>query len=85
MTTLRINVNDLTLEYIAELKQRFKNKILEINVFSKLQDETDYLLSNEANRKHLETAMENVKNGNVITYDYTEFIKEYDQKIAAAL
>jgi len=93
METLTFETKDLTLEFIADLKQRFTDSVFELKIFDKTKakvsrkrmNETDYLLSTDANRKHLERAIENVNNGNVVTYDFDEFVKEYDAKIQAAL
>jgi len=40
-------------------------------------DETDYLLRSNANKKQLLDALENVKQGRVITVDLDEYEKNY--------
>jgi len=89
METLTFETKDLTLEFIADLKQRFTDSGFELKIFDKTKakvsrkrmNETDYLLSTDANRKHLERAIENVNNGNAVTYDFDEFVKLKTQKI----
>lgn len=39
------------------------------------EDETTYLMKSEANKKHLLTALENVKKGNLIHVDLDEYEK----------
>jgi len=83
------------LEFLKDLLNRLNFKYKQFTetalektntkVSRKRMNETDYLLSTDANRKHLERAIENVNNGNVVTYDFDEFVKEYDAKIQAAL
>ena len=49
ITTYRLNSKELSNEIIRSIKEAFKDKDIEITV-SDLMDETDYLLSTEANR-----------------------------------
>lgn len=41
------------------------------------EDETEYLLRSQANKKHLLDALENVKQGQVISVDLDEYEKSY--------
>ncbi|WP_107670787.1 hypothetical protein [Cyanothece sp. BG0011] len=41
------------------------------------EDETEYLLSSQANKKQLLDALENVKQGQVISVDLDEYEKSY--------
>ena len=47
------------------------------------QDETEYLLSSPANREHLEKAIENVKQGKVITFENLEQAIQRAEELAA--
>jgi hypothetical protein len=53
-TTFRINANDLDQDFFDRLKAMFKGKEIEIIVHETPEmDETAYLLSVPANRKHI--------------------------------
>lgn len=41
------------------------------------EDETEYLFSSQANKEHLLDALENVKQGQVISVDLDEYEKSY--------
>lgn len=61
-TVYRLNVNELNDVFIESLKATFKDKEIEIAVYE--VDETAYLISSEANRARLLSAVRNVKNNN---------------------
>lgn len=61
-TVYRLNVNELNNAFIESLKSMFKDKEIEIAVYE--VDETAYLMSSEANRARLLSAVRNVKNNN---------------------
>jgi hypothetical protein len=78
MTSLLIeieNPQDVQLfQYLVE-KLGFKVKTLKNN---DVMDETEFLLSTEANKKRLLQSVENVKNGTNLTYiDLEDIKKEY--------
>ena len=55
----RVNASELDDRFLESLKALFGDRQIEIVVSS--VDETDYLLSNEANRSHLLRAIKNVE------------------------
>jgi PHD/YefM family antitoxin component YafN of YafNO toxin-antitoxin module len=59
--TYRLRVNELG-KLIEILKNSYADKEMEITV-QEVEDETDYLLSNEANRKHLERSFASIESG----------------------
>lgn len=79
LSTYRLNADELDIHFLDALKTLFQNKTIEIVVtdvteevdLSALEtDETEYLLSSEANKHRLLTAIENVENGqNLISVD----------------
>ncbi|MDX2001620.1 MAG: hypothetical protein SFW35_04270 [Chitinophagales bacterium] len=58
--TYRLNASELNEEFLSNLKTMFKGKDLELTVHVK-EDETDYLLKTEANKKQLLSAVSDVK------------------------
>ena len=67
-STYRINTKQLDSSFIEALKLNYPDKEIEIVVYE--VDETAYLLSSEANRKHLLNSVENVKNkSNLVEVD----------------
>ena len=67
----RLNAEELDYQFLESLKSLFKNKEIEI-VVSEV-DETTYLMSSAANRRHLLQAIKNIEEGtNLITVDIDE-------------
>lgn len=66
-TIVHLNLNELNIDLIKSLKTIFKGKnpLVTLTVESE-QDETEYLLSSEANRKVLEKSLNEAKTGNLI-------------------
>ena len=61
-----LNANELDDQFLESLKVLFGDRRIEIVVSS--VDETEYLMSNPANREHLLRAIKNVEEGrNLIT------------------
>jgi hypothetical protein len=75
-TTYHLNVNELSVELINSIKAAFKDKTVDITVSESI-DETDYLLSSEANKKMLEESIQQLKDGKGISFSIEEFQKKY--------
>ncbi len=73
-TSFHIKANELDEKFIKGIKAMFKNKRITISVEEEM-DETEYLLSTEANRKHLEKAVKNVKGGKTIKVDIDKYLR----------
>ena len=60
--TYRLKPEELNDDFFRTIKQMFMGKEVAITV-EEVQDETDYLMSNKANRAHLLQAVEDMING----------------------
>lgn len=76
ITTYKLNANQLSEEIIKSIKEAFGNKDIEITVSDEM-DATEYLLSSEANKKHLYKSIEQFKNGEVISMTVAELQAKY--------
>ena len=76
ITAYHLNVNELTLDFIEVLKKLYSGKSISITVEPKM-DETEYLLSTEANKNALKKAIESNEG---YEFSITEF-----QKLSSAL
>ena len=79
VTIYKLHVNELNADLIRSIKSAFKNKTVEITV-SDAVDETEYLLSSEANRKSLERSIRQAEEGELTTFTVTEFQEKYGSK-----
>ena len=75
-TTYRLNAKELSVELIQSIQAAFKDKNIEITVTDQV-DETDYLLSTEANKKHIYKAIEELEQGNGIPMSLAELQEKY--------
>jgi antitoxin YefM len=75
-TSFRLNEKELTDDIINVIRIAFKNKEIEITV-SDFLDETEYLLSSEANKKHLQKSIADIENGEGITFTLNELEEKY--------
>ena len=71
--TYRLNANELNEDFLKSVKALFKTKRISIFVEEEM-DETDYLLSTEANRKHLEAA---IKSNDGYEFSSIEELKKF--------
>ena len=76
ITTYKLNTRELTDEIIRSIKEAFKDKDIEITVSDQM-DETDYLLSTEANRKHLYESMKELEEGKGISMSLADLKERY--------
>ena len=60
-TTYRLHTDELSENFIKAVKQTFKDRNIEI-IVQEVQDETEYLLSSQANKEHLLRSIQNVAN-----------------------
>ena len=75
-TTYHLNVNELSVELLNSIKAAFKDKTIDITVSESI-DETAFLLSSEANKKMLEESMQQLKNGEGVTFSIEELQNKY--------
>jgi hypothetical protein len=75
--TYQLKPYELTVDFFESLKQTFKDRDIVLSVKA-IQDETDFLLSTEANRKQLFEALEAAKKGEFV---HTMTLEELDAMI----
>ncbi len=75
-TTYKLNANQLSEDILRSIKEAFKDKEIEI-VVSDSVDETEYLLSAEANKKHLYKSIEELEEGKGIAMTLAELQEKY--------
>jgi hypothetical protein len=77
MTTIfRLNEKEFTDDVVNTIRAAFKNKEIEITI-SDVFDGTEYLLSTEANRKHLQRSMNDIAEGKGISFTLNELQEKY--------
>ncbi len=75
-TTFRLNEKEFSEEIVKAIRAAFKNKEIEITI-ADCMDETEYLLSTEANKKHLQKSMDDIDSGRGITLTLNELQVKY--------
>jgi hypothetical protein len=78
----RLNTRELGNSFITSVRDAYPDQNIEITV--REQDETEYLCASPANRERLEAAIENVKQGNMITFETLEQAIQCAEDRAAA-
>jgi antitoxin YefM len=61
-STYRVRADELTDAFVQALKVTYKDKEIEI-VVSDVVDDTDYLLSTQANKEHLLESIKEIESG----------------------
>ena len=64
-TTFHIEASELNNIFLDKIQSLFQDKKLVITVEEEM-DETEYLLSSEENKKHLQKSIEQLRNGQTI-------------------
>ena len=77
--TYKLHVNELSTELINAIKEAFKGKIVSITIQDDI-DETDYLLSNEANKQFLEASEAELREGKGVMFTVEELRAKYGQE-----
>ncbi|MBY0434435.1 MAG: hypothetical protein K2U26_10025 [Cyclobacteriaceae bacterium] len=75
-TTYKLNANQLSEDILKSIKEAFKDKEIEITVTDAM-DETEYLLSTEANREHLYRSIEDLERGKGVPMTVAELQEKY--------
>ena len=78
-TSFRLNEKEFTDEIINLIRTAFKNKEIEI-IISDFSDETEYLLSNEVNKKRLLKSMKDIEKGEGISFTLNDLQEKYSGK-----
>ena len=76
ITTFKLNTRELSSDLIQSIKDAFKDKDIEITVTDQI-DETEYLLSTEANKKHLYKSIDDLEKGLGIPMTLAELQEKY--------
>lgn len=77
-TLVRIKADELNKTFLDFIKQSFKGKRIAVHVYEDDEmDETEYLLSTEANKKHLEKSIEEIAEGKGISFTVQELQEKY--------
>ncbi len=67
-TTYHLSANELSEDILNSIKSLYKGKTISITVEPEM-DETEYLLSSEANRKILLESIKQAENGDLVKVD----------------
>ena len=78
----KMDITELTPAFIRSVKKRFKHAKIVVSVIP--QDETEYLLSSEANREALLESIRQMKEGRVVNYKVQEFFETMQKQIGNA-
>ena len=75
LITIKLREEELNADLIKSIKNSFKGREIEIQITD--MDETAYLLSSEANKKHLYKSMEELEEGKGIVMSVAELEAKY--------
>ena len=76
--TFELDIDELDVEFFNRLKELFGQRHIRLTVIADTIDETDYLLSSEANKQHLLQSMKEINEGRVISFDSEKFFESYN-------
>ncbi|MFN5169621.1 MAG: hypothetical protein ACK5DD_08350 [Cyclobacteriaceae bacterium] len=76
--TFRLNAKDVNDDLVQSIRQAFGDKDIEITI-TEHKDETEYLLSTEANRKQLYQSMEELGQSKGVAMTVAELQAKYLQ------
>jgi hypothetical protein len=74
-TTIRLNSNELTMEFLEGLKKMFKGKEITLTIETEM-DETEFLMSYPKNKNKLLKALKNANEGRLITVNMDDINPE---------
>ena len=81
-TVFKLKAAELDSRFIDSVKNLFKDREIEITI-KPIEDETEYLCNNPANKKHLLDAIKEIKkNKNLIRFTSHEF-EELSEKLVS--
>lgn len=81
-TTFRLKASEIDNKFVTTLKTLFKKREIEITVTEIVEDETEFLSKDPANKAQLLQAIEEVKqNKNLVRFSGKEF-KKYSKSLA---
>ncbi len=75
-TTYKLNSKELSEEIIKSIKEAFRDREIEITVTDVI-DETEFLLSTEANKKHLYKSIDELEKGQGFPMTLAELQEKY--------
>lgn len=71
-TTFHLDTtSELNTDFLKAIKTLFKNQRISVTVEAEM-DETEYLMSSEANRLFLEKSMNQIKNGEIVKVKFDD-------------
>jgi len=83
-TTFELSIEELDIDFLNQLKMLFEKKKVRLTVIADEVNETDYLLSSEANKTQLQASLHEIEIGKVVSFGAEEFFQIYQSKIANA-
>ena len=77
----RLNTREMGIDFVNSIKTAYPDQNVEIMI--REQDETEYLMSSPANRERLNRSMQEIEEGNIITFKTVEEARQSAEKWAA--